>query len=314
MSSTPKGTTLRLIIPKGTSTQVVASIGPTAKFESSETVLSAGRLTTDKLVGYIKDYSRLRDELFHTMRQIGVPRNARTASDLPGDYASFLPTAKEELEQKKSEYQEIQSRTVDIEKRIDEAKKQLTRVNEVIHAGFNTTDLAFSKGEFNKVLGRIPSRKLTDAQSAIKKLLQDQAILATGNRVKDNIYVLLAAPEDKVQQATQTLILYDFVPSEVSKSEEPDLNMTKSGLEGRITEQTSSLDQARKEMKKFQDTAAETLNQIGDHLQDSLMQMQAVLKMGEGAQASKVFAWLPKPPTPRVFNSLQSNGALYETE
>jgi len=314
MSTASKGTTLRLIMPKDSSTRVVAALGATAKFESSDTILSAGRLTTDKLVGYIKEYSRLRDELFHTIRQFGVARNARTASTPMDDYAGYLSRTKGGLEEKKSEYQEIQSRIDSLEKQIDEAKKQLIRTNEVIQAGFNTTDLSFGKGEFNKVLGRIPARKLNDAKAAIHKLLGDQAILATGNRVKDTVYVLLAAPEDKIQQATQTLILYDFVPSDVSKSEEPDLNLAKTSLQNRITELTSSLDLARKEMKQFQDKGAESLNQMADRVQDSLMQMQAVLKLGEGTQASKAFAWLTKPPTPRILSSLSSHGALYETE
>ncbi len=67
-------------------------------------------------------------------------------------------------------------------------------------------------------------------------------------------------------------------------------------------------------MKQLQDGAAETLNRMADHVQDSLMQMQAVLKMGEGTQASKAFAWLPKPPTPKILSSIQNNGALYESE
>ncbi len=126
--------------------------------------------------------------------------------------------------------------------------------------------------------------------------------------------MLLAAPEDKIQQATQTLILYDFVPSDVAKSEEPSLDRAKTSLENGITKLTSSLDQARKEMKQFQDKAGESLNQMADQVQDSLMQMQAVLKLGEGTQASKAFALLTKPPTPRILSSLSSNGALYETE
>src|SRR6266702_1144833 len=296
MSSAAKGTTLRLIMPKESSTRVVAALGTTAKFESSDTILSAGRLTTDKLVGYIKDYSRLRDELFHTIRQLGVARNARTASTPIDDYADYLSKTREGLEEKKSEYQEIQSRIDGLDKQIDEARKQLTRTNEVIQAGFNTTDLSFGKGEFNKVLGRIPARKLTDAKAALQRLLGNQAILATGNRVKD-----------KIQQATQTLILYDFVPSDVEKSEEPSLDRAKTNLANRITELTSSLDQARKEMKQFQDKAAESLNRMADQVQDSLMQMQAVLKLGEGTQASKAFAWLTKPPTPRILSSLSSH-------
>ena len=120
MSTAAKGTTLRLIMPRDSSTRVVAALGPTAKFESSDTIVSAGRLTTDKLVGYIKDYSRLRDEVFHTIRQLGVARNARTASTPVDDYAGHFSKTKEGLEEKKSEYQEIQSRIDSLDKQIDE--------------------------------------------------------------------------------------------------------------------------------------------------------------------------------------------------
>ena len=314
MSTAAKGTTLRLIMPKDFSTKVVAALGPTAKFESSDTVLSVGQLTTEKLVAYIKDYARLRDELFHSIRQLGLTRNARTASFQPADYAGFLAKAREELEQRKVAYQEIQSRIENLEKQIDDAKKKVSRISEVILAGFSPTDLAFGKGEFNRTLGRIPGRKLVSAQSALQKSLGDQAVLATGNRVKDSVYVLVAGPEDKMQQAVQTLLLYDFIPSEVGKSEEPDLNNTKTSLEAKIASMSSELAQARTEMKQFQDKAAESLNGLADQVQDSLMQMQAVLKLGEGTQASKAFAWLTKPPSPRTLSSLSSQGVLYETE
>src|SRR5215470_10134594 len=102
-------------MPKDSSPRVVAALGPTTKFESSDTVLSAGRLTTDKLVGYIKEYSRLRDELFHTIRQLSLARNAKAASESLGSFSEYISKAREELEEKKSEYQEIQSRADDLE-------------------------------------------------------------------------------------------------------------------------------------------------------------------------------------------------------
>ncbi len=301
-------------MPKGSSTSIVSTLGATAKIESSDTVLSAGRLTTEKLVSYIKDYSRLRDELLHTIRQLGLTRIARTASTQPSEYASYFARARDELDQKKAEYQEIQSRIDGLEKQIEEAKKQASRIAEIIQAGFSSTDLAFGKGEFNRVLGRIPARKLVDAQRALEKLLGGHAVLATGNRVGDHVYVLLAAPEEKMQQSTQTLLLYDFAPSEIAKLDEPDINTAKTILETKIMKLSSELDQAKMELKEFQAQASESLNRLADGVQDSLMHMQGVLRIGEGAQASKVFAWLTKPPSPRTLSSLSSQGVLYETE
>ncbi len=301
-------------MPKDSSGKVLATLGPTTKFEATDTVLSAGRLTTDKIVSYIRDYARLRDELFHTIRQLGLTRNARTATTQPGDYAVSLEKAREELDQKKNAFQEIQSRIEVLEKQIDEARRQVSRVTEVIQAGFSSADVVSGQGEFSRILGRIPARKLADAQRAVQKILGDQAVMAAGNKVKDSAYILLAAPQEKMQQATQTLLLYDFTPTEIPKSDEPNLDKARIGLENKIREDSSELDRARSEMKRFQEQAGESLNQLADSVQDSLMQMQAVLRLGEGAQASKAFAWLTKPLTPRTLSSLSSQGVLYEAE
>ncbi len=314
MSTIPKGTTLRLIMPKDSSTRVMATLGPTAKVESRDTVLSGGRLTTDQMVSNIREYSRLRDELFHTIRQVGLTRNARAASSEPSDHATVLVEAREELDEKKASHQDLQSRIENLEKQIDEAKKQISRISEITQAGFSSADIAFAKGEFNRVIGRIPVRKVTDAQRSLQKLLGDQVVLALGNRAKDWVYILVAAPEEKIPQALQTILLYDFSQSEIPKSEEPDLKNAKAALETRVEELSSDLDEAKAEMKRFQDLARESLNHLADNIQDSLIQLQAVLKMGEGSQASRAFAWLAKTPGPKMLNSLSSQGALFETE
>jgi len=314
MSTALKGTTLRLIVPKDSSNNVLATLGPASKVESMDTVLSAGKLTTDHIVSNIKEYSRLRDELFHTIRQFGLVRNARPASPEARDYTSTLDEARKELDEKKTHYQDLQSRVENLERQIEEAKKQTNRISEVIQAGFNSTDVDFSKGEFNRILGRVPARKLQDAQRALQKQFSDQIVLAPGTRIKDWVYVLVAAPLDKIPQALQTLLLYDFTQAEIPKTEEPDLNIAKKVLETGAKELAQDLDEAKGEMKRFQEQASERLNQLADTVQDSLILLQAVLKMGEGSMASRAFAWLAKTPAPKILNSLSKQGALFETE
>jgi vacuolar-type H+-ATPase subunit I/STV1 len=289
-------------------------LGSTSKLESKEAVLTGGRMTTDDMVGRIKECIRLRDELVHTIRQLGLTREPRVSSVEGADFADSLADVRRQLEDQKSLYSETQSRIEDLAKRIDESKKQLGRISEVLQAGFTSEDIMFSKGEFNRVLGKMPSRKLEDAQRALRKLMGDQAVLALGNRSKDSTYVLIAAPEEKMPQVLQTMLLYDFLQTEVPRSEEPDLKSAQSNLEARVKELTQELDASREELKGIQKKASETLNVLTDKVQDSLIQLQAVLKMGEGSKASLAFARLAKAPPPKVLTSLTSQGALFESE
>ncbi len=314
MSNPSKGTTLRLIIPKDMSNSVLASLGPTSKVESSDTILSAGKMTTDQIATIIKESTRLKDELLHTLRQLGLARNPRAAATRTRDYPTTLSEARNELDQKRAQYQDLQSGIETLEREIEETKKQANRISEVEQAGFASTEISFSKGEYNRILGRIPARKVPDAQRSLQKALGDQVILAPGSRVKDWIYILVAAPEEKMSLATQTLILYDFAQTEIPKPEQPDLKTAKETLENRIREQSAKLEEARTEMKRFQNEAGENLNQLADRIQDSLIQLQAVLRIGEGSKASQAFAWLAKAPTPKMLNSLSTNGVLFETE
>ena len=314
MSIPPKGTTLRLIMPKEASSRILTTIGSASKLESKETVLTGGGMTTDEIVARIKECVRLRDELVHTIRQLGLTREPKISNVEGGDFADSLRDVRKQLEDQKSEYLETQSRIEDLAKRIEESKRQFARISEVIQAGFTSEDIVFSKGEFNRVMGKMPARKLEDAQRALQKLLGDQVVLALGNRSKDSAYVLLAAPEERMPQVLQTMLLYDFIQTEIPKSEEPDLKSAQSNLEARLKELTQELDASKEELNGIRKLAGETLNSLTDNVQESLIHLQAVLKMGEGSQASFAFALLAKPPTSKVLTSLSSQGALFEAE
>src|SRR3989442_15915908 len=77
MSTTTKGSVLRIILPRKESRNLLAQLGSSQKLERREIVLSPGRLTTDEIAKYIREFARLRDETLHTIRLLGVPRKAK---------------------------------------------------------------------------------------------------------------------------------------------------------------------------------------------------------------------------------------------
>ncbi len=314
MSAPAKSSALRLILPKNSSGKILASLGPTVKLESKETVLTAGRLTIDDIVKQVKEYARLRDELLHTMRLLGVAREPEIGGQAAPDYSSRLSEAQRQLDTYRGRHQELQSRIETLERELEETKKQLSKLSELGQTGFGPAEVSSRGGEFARILGRMPTRRLDDARRTLENTLRDQAILALGKRSKDWVYLLLAVRPDRVSQALQTLILYDFAQTEIPKSEEPDLNQAQASLEGKKQGLAKDLESAEDKMKEFQTEASERVNRLADDVQDSLMQLRGVLKMGEGSNALRAFAWLPKVPPTKTLNTLTSMGALFETE
>lgn len=305
---------MRLILPKNSSGKILASLGPTVKLESKETVLTAGRLTTDDIVKQVKEYARLRDELLHAMRVLGVAREPEIGGQAASDYSTRLSEAQRQLDTYRERHGELQSRIEALERELEEIKKQLSKLSELGQTGFGPTEVSSSGGEFTRILGRMPVRRLEDARRTLENTLRDQGVLALGKRSKDWVYLLLAVRPDKVSQALQTLMLYDFAQTEIPKSEEPDLNQAQASLEGKKEGLAKDLESAEDEMKEFQTEASERLNRLADDVQDSLMQLRGVLKMGEGSNALRAFAWLPKAPPAKTLNTLTSMGVLFETE
>jgi len=314
MSSTPKGTTLRLILPKDSSGKILASLGTATKVESRDLTLSVERLTTEMIVKDIKEYIRLRDELLHNLRQLGLPREPRVATSQVQNHQEALVETRKVLDENRNRYQELQSGIEDLQRQIDEAKKQSSRISEILQAGFPSSEVVSAGGEFSRILGRIPVRKLADAQRSLESSLRDQLAFASGNRIKDWVYLLVAVPAGKTPLVLQTLLLHDFIQTDIPKSEEPDLQRALASLETKTRDLTKELEDGKTKLKLFQSEAAEKLNRLADNVQDSLMQLQAVLKMGEGAKLSQTFAWLAKPLPSKTLNALSDQGALFETE
>lgn len=314
MSSSAKGTVLRLLTPWVSSSTILANLGPLAKVQSTNLVLTSGRLTTEGIVRTIRELARLRDELLHTMRQLSIPRDPRRSGLENPDYEELLGEAQKQLEEKRKLHQETQARIESLQRQIEDVRKQTARVSELDEAGFASTEAFSAHGQFSRLLGRLPVRKLEPAQRALKSNLQEQAVFATGNRKKDWIYVLVAFPGDKMSTALQTLILYDFVQTEVPSSEEPDLKKTLAKLVEKKDKVADELELAQAELKTTRTETGKDLNVLADIVQDSLIVLRGVLKLGEGMKASYSFVWLEKASPTKVVTALSAHGMLVETE
>src|SRR5690349_2195628 len=60
MSSPAKSIVLRAVLPDDASTKVALALGPTGKAESKKVTLVSGNMTTEAIVGRIKELSKLR--------------------------------------------------------------------------------------------------------------------------------------------------------------------------------------------------------------------------------------------------------------
>ncbi len=314
MSSTPKGTALRLVMPEPRSSKISSILGPGAKLQSATLVLTAGRLTTEQIVNNIREFIRLRDDLLHTMRQLGIQREPGKSNDSKFDYASLLKDGKAQLEESRRQNQEAQSGIEVLERQVEDARKQISKLSEVAEAGFTSGDALSSQGQFSKLLGRLPVRKLEAAQRALESTFQDQIVMSQGNRKKDWAYLLVATPTDKTPQTLQTLILYDFVQTEIPSSEEPDLKKALLDLEETRTKLSKQLELEKEEMKNLRSEAGKTLNQLADTVQDALITLRAILRLGDGTKVAHALAWMEKTPNPKIVDALSAEGAVVEIE
>src|SRR5438309_9494511 len=294
MSTPAKNTVLRAILADDASVKMATALGIPGKIESKRIPLTSGQLTTEQIVGRIKELSKLRDEILQVMRQLNLTREAgpRTVDQL--NYDSELESAKQELDEARNQYQEAQGRIDKIQRQVDDSKKRIAALTEVSQTGFATDRLESGAGDFRRVLGRLPVKKLEAAQKAMLGQFKDQAILAVGNRRQDTFYVLLAAPKDKSSPALQTLLLYDFTPIEISEYKSPDIKSEIQTEEDRKKVLSQGLDELRLQLDDFRRRTGLTLNSRLDVVVDALMLFRGTLKLGEGTQASRIYARLEK--------------------
>ncbi len=294
--------------------KVLSNLGPTAKLEKRDIVLSSNRLTTEEIVKQIRDLSRLRDELLHSMRQFGVQRDPKGPVQIPDDLARLLAEAQEELESRRTQYKESQSKIESLQRQLDAAGKKVSILEEVGRTGFTSPEVSSDAGGFSRILGRLPARKLAEVQRDLDGALKGQAVLATGTRVKDLIYVLVAVSRDKTSQALQTLLLHDFVQTEAPSLEGIDKDASMAALETKRKLVQEELDKCKDQMKRFQNETHDILNRTADMVQDAHMFLRGLLQLGEGSKASMAMAWLAKPVPPKTISIMRSQGAILEAE
>src|SRR5205807_5668023 len=308
MSTPAKNTVLRAILADDTSVKMATALGTPGKTESNNITLKSGQLTTEQIVSRIKELSKLRDEIFQAMRQLNLARDPSTTDQL--DYDNELDTAKRELDEARNEYQEVQAKIEKIQRQIDDAKKKIRALTEIAQTGSATNQLESGAEDFRRVLGRLPVKKLEAAQKAVQSQFKDQAILAVGNKKQDTFYVLVAAPKDKSSQALQTLLLYDFTPIEILEYKSPDVKSEIQTEEDRVKVLSKELHELKLQLDDLRKKAGQILNRRLDQVVDALMLLRAILKLGEGTQASRIYAQLEKVLPAETVNNLSRSGII----
>src|SRR3989454_4026060 len=314
MSTTTKGSVLRIILPRKESRNLLAQLGSSQKLERREIVLSPGRLTTDEIAKYIREFARLRDETLHTIRLLGAPRQARNSVEPVSDPGRKLDEYWKQLDQMRNEYRDLQSRVEKLEREVDDSKKRIGLINQIIETGFGIEDVRTSGLGFNKILGRIPTRRLQDTHKAFQAGLKDQILIAIGKRKGDWTHLLVAFPADKTPVALQTLVLHDFVQTEIPNVDQPDLKAALAIETQRQDTASRQLGAEKTKLQEFIRAASEKLNQLADISQEALIFLRAVLRMGEDTRAEHAFTILEKNPSSKVLDALTRSGALVEAE
>src|SRR3989475_13117127 len=309
MSTPAKNIVLRAILADDASVKMATALGTPGKTESKRIALTSEQLTTEQIVGRIKELSKLRDEIVQVMRQFNLTREAGPSVGDQLDYDSELESAKRELDEARNQYQEVQGRIDKIQRQIDDSKR-IAALTEISQTGFATDQLESEAEDFRRVLGRLPAKKLEAAQKAVRSQFKDQAILAVSNKKQDAFYVLVAAPKDKSSQALQTLLLYDFTPMEILEYKSKDAKSEIQTEEDKEKVLAKELDELRLQLDDLRKTAGLTLNQRLDQVVDALMLFRGILKLGEGTQASRIYVQLERVLPAETVNNLSRRGII----
>ena len=127
---------------------------------------------------------------------------------------------------------------------------------------------------------------------------------------QDAFYILVAAPKDKSSQALQTLLLYDFTPIEIPEYKSPDVKSEIQTEEERAKVLSKELDEIKLRLDELRKKAGQTLNRRLDQVVDALMLLRGILKLGEGTQATRIYAHLEKIPPAETVNNLSRRGVI----
>src|SRR5437660_7843885 len=310
MNTPAKNGVLRAILADDASMKMITALTTPGKTESKKIALTSGQLTTEQIVSRIKELSKLRDEILQVMRQLNLTREAAQSTVDQLHYDIELESAKRELDEARNEYQEVQGNIEKVQRQIDDSKKKIAALTEIAQTGFATNQLESGAEDFRRVLGRLPVKKLEAAQKAVQSQFKDQAILAVGNKKQDAFYVLVAAPQDKSSQALQTLLLYDFTPIEILEYKSPDAKSEIQTEEDRVKVLSKELHELKLQLDDLRKKAGQILNRRLDQVVDALMLLRAILKLGEGTQASRIYAQLEKVLPAETVNNLSRSGII----
>ena len=310
MSVPAKITILRAILPNDASAKAALGLGTFSKTESRSVTLTSGQMTTEALVGRIKELSKLRDEILQVMRQLNLTRKAGPSSDDQFDYEEEIETAHEELDEIRNQYQEIQGKIEKIQRQVDDSKKKIAALTEISQTGFAADQLESEAGDFRRFVGRLPVKKSEAAQKALQSQFKDQAALAVGNKKQDAVYVLIAAPKDKSSQVLQTLLLYDFNPIEIPEHELSDVKSEVQRQEDRAKAESEELDELKLQLDESRGKTGQALNRRLDEVIDALMLLRGILKLGERTNASRVYIRLERSLPAETVDNLTRTGII----
>jgi len=310
MSSVAKTSTLRIIIPKILAQRTIASLGLIVKVEAQELVLNTGRMTTEDVVSYIKQYAKLRDGISLMLRQLGIDRKPESAIPETSDLKTRGLEAETQAAEARGEYQKILSSVEAADRQVQEIEKQISTVEQVKATGFSFDEMMSRASGFRRTLGRIPSKKLDAAQKALLALLKERAVMTTGAKKNDSVYILVATPTEDASQALQTLLLYDFLPRDIPTIEAADATAALTSWQTEKDRFIREKQSQNSRLEALREELAGPLNRSADNIEDTLLLLRGSLRLGDGTKATHILARLDKPLTPLVLNSLQKDGVV----
>ncbi len=310
MSAPAKITILRAILPDDASANATLGLGTLSKTESRSVTLASGLMTTEALVGRIKQLSKLRDEILQVMRQLNLTREAGPSSVDQFDYDGEIEAAHEELDEIRNQCQEIQGKIETVQRQVEDSKKKIAALTEISQTGFAADQLESEAGDFRRSIGRLPVKKSEAAQKALQSQFKDEAALAVGNRKQDAVYILIAAPKDKSSQILQTLLLYDFNPIEIPEHELSDVKSEVQRQEDRAKAESEELDELKLQLDDSRIKTGQALNRRLDEVIDALMLFRGILKLGERTNAFRVYIRLERSLPAETVDNLTRTGII----
>lgn len=215
-----------------------------------------------------------------------------------------------ELDDVRNKYQRLQSETQSLEREIEDVNRQIALVDQLSETGFSYDEISSQLPGFRRILGKLPAKKLDPARKALGALLKERTIVATGARKQDWVYLLVASPSDAASQAQQTLLLYDFIPTDMPSLDGGGLTETVQSWREKKDRLNKKIGERQSEWKVAGGDWGDSLNRLADRIQETILTLRSVLRLGEGATATHIFARLKEPTSQETLDALARGGVL----